>query len=138
MAGIKELLRSEGDGSLSFGDYTLASKTKLADFKHEGDIYKVKTFNEMTRLEKNDSFVYESEPGTSVYNMKYSDNGVDFTVEGAEDAQLTLDLREATEYQISLNGESVGTMKTNMGGKLSFSVELNEGTPVAVSVKQIG
>lgn len=138
MAGIKELLRSEGDGSLSFGDYTLASKTKLADFKHEGDIYKVKTFNEMTRLEKNDSFVYESEPGTSVYNMKYSDNGVDFTVEGAEDAQLTLDMREATEYQISLNGESVGTMKTNMGGKLSFSVELNEGTPVAVSVKQIG
>ena len=33
MSGVKELLRSEADGSLSFGDHTLAAKTKLADFK---------------------------------------------------------------------------------------------------------
>ena len=29
MAIVKELLRTEEDGRLSFGDYTLASKTKL-------------------------------------------------------------------------------------------------------------
>ena len=28
MATVKELLRAENDGTLSFGDYTLASKTK--------------------------------------------------------------------------------------------------------------
>ena len=29
MAAVKELLRAETDGTLSFGDYTLDSKTKL-------------------------------------------------------------------------------------------------------------
>ena len=29
MAVVKELLRAENDGTLSFGDYTLGSKTKL-------------------------------------------------------------------------------------------------------------
>ena len=28
MAAVKELLRAENDGTLSFGDYTLAAKTK--------------------------------------------------------------------------------------------------------------
>ena len=44
MAAVKELLRAEADGTLSFGDYTLESKTKLEGFEHQGDIYKVKTF----------------------------------------------------------------------------------------------
>ena len=41
MAIVKELLRTEEDGRLSFGDYTLASKTKLDNFEFEGDLYKV-------------------------------------------------------------------------------------------------
>ena len=51
MAIVKELLRTEEDGRLSFGDYTLASKTKLDNFEFEGDLYKVKTFSEITKLE---------------------------------------------------------------------------------------
>lgn len=137
MSGVKELLRSEADGSLSFGDYTLATKTKLADFKHEGDIYKVKTFKEMTRLEKNDNFLYESEPGTAVYNIVYSENGVEFTLEANEDAQLTLGLKEEAEYEIFVNGESVGRIATNLGGKISFSVELDADVPVKISVKEV-
>ena len=53
MAAVKELLRAETDGTLSFGDYTLDSKTKLDGFDFQGDIYKVKTFKEITKLEKN-------------------------------------------------------------------------------------
>ena len=52
MAAVKELLRAENDGTLSFGDYTLAAKTKKDNFEFEGDIYKVKTFAEITKLEK--------------------------------------------------------------------------------------
>lgn len=52
MAAVKELLRAETDGTLSFGDYTLDSKTKLDGFEFQGDIYKVKTFKEITKLEK--------------------------------------------------------------------------------------
>ena len=33
MAAVKELLRAETDGTLSFGDYTLDSKTKLGRSK---------------------------------------------------------------------------------------------------------
>ena len=62
MAIVKELLRTEEDGRLSFGDYTLASKTKLDNFEFEGDLYKVKTFSEITKLEKNGMFTLELEP----------------------------------------------------------------------------
>ena len=37
-----------------------------------------------------------------------------------------------------VDGADAGTMKTNLGGKLSISVELNEGTPVTVKVEKIG
>ena len=40
-------------GHSVFGDYTLASKTKLDGFEFQGDLYKVKTFKEITKLEKN-------------------------------------------------------------------------------------
>ena len=64
MPVVKELIRSEQDGSLSFGNYQLDTKSKVSDFEHCGDSYKVKTYNEITKLEKNGSFVYESVPGT--------------------------------------------------------------------------
>ena len=55
-------------------------------------------------------------------------------VEGAEDAQITLELAEETEYEISIDGASAGVMKTNLGGKLSVSVELEGTSSVAVKV----
>ena len=70
MAAVKELLRAEADGALGFGDYTLSSKTKLDGFEFQGDVYKVKTFSEITKLEKNGMFVYESVPGTAVEDLK--------------------------------------------------------------------
>lgn len=53
MAVISELIRTEENGKLSFGDYTLAAKAKLDNFEKDGDIYKVKTFKEITKLERN-------------------------------------------------------------------------------------
>ena len=37
MAAVKELIRAEEDGSISFGDYELASKTKKQDFEYQGE-----------------------------------------------------------------------------------------------------
>ena len=124
MAVVKELLRSESDGSISFGDYTLSQKSKVEDYEHAGDLLKVKTFNEITRLEKNGMFLYESVPGTAVLNFKETADGISFVVEGDEDAQITVGLAEDTEYRIKVGGESAGTIKTNLGGKLVLSVEL--------------
>lgn len=134
MPVVDELIRSEQDGTLSFGNYKLDTKSKLSDFEHCGDSYKVKTFYEITKLERNGSFVYESVPGTAVNNFKATDNGVSFKVEGVEDAQITLELEEGSEYEISVNGESAGKMATNMGGKLVLSVEFESGNEVQVDV----
>ena len=124
MAVISELIRTEENGKLSFGDYTLAAKAKLDNFEKDGDIYKVKTFKEITKLERNGLFVYESVPGTAVMDFEETADTVTFTVEGPEDAQITLGLEEETEYEIDIAGAVAGTMKTNLGGKLSLSVEL--------------
>ena len=136
MAGISELIREESDGTISFGDYTLASKSKKEDFAHDGDVYKVKTFKEITKLERNGMFVYESVPGTAVEHLKVSENEVSFSVGGFEDAQVTLELEPETEYDIVVNGTDAGSMKTNLGGKLSLSVEINEGSSVPVVVSR--
>ncbi|MBQ4283398.1 MAG: endosialidase [Lachnospira sp.] len=133
MAVVNELIRTENDGTLSFGNYELETKSKVADFPHCGDSYKVKTFYEITKLERNGSFVYESVPGTAVNNFSATADEVSFTVEGKENAQITLELEEGSEYEAMINGEKVGKMSTNMGGKLVLSVEFGE-SPVAVKV----
>lgn len=136
MAVISELIRKETNGTISFGDYTLGAKAKLDNFEHEGDIYKVKTFSEITKLERNGMFVYESVPGTAVSELAIKDSGVEFCVEGPEDAQITLELEDETEYEIFLDGSTIGKMNTNLGGKLSLSVELDTDHSVMVKVKK--
>lgn len=135
MAGISELLRAEQNGAISFGDYTLEQKAKRDNFEHAGDIYKVKTFHEITKLEKNGLFAYESVPGSTVTDFVEKENGVSFQVEGNEDVQITLELNESTSYMIYVEGKQVGLVDTNRSGKLSFSVQLG-GQPVAVKVVQ--
>ena len=124
MSVIKELLRTEEDGTISFGNYELDQKSKLSDFEYNGDAYKVKTFKEITKLEKNGMFVYESVPGTAVKHMSVTDKGMAFRVEGLTDAQVTVELEEDTDYKIFIDGEEAGEMKTNLGGKLVIGVEL--------------
>lgn len=125
MAVISELIRTESDGTLSFGDYTLAQKSKVSGYEFEGDSYKVKTFKEITKLEKNESFVYESVPGTAVHHLKVSDQTVEFQVEGEDHAQVTLELEAESEYEVIINEVPAGSMKTNLGGKLVISVDFD-------------
>lgn len=135
MSTVSELIRSEADGGLSFGDYTLGAKAKLDNFAHSGDVYKVKTFKEITKLEKNGVFAYESVPGTAVTGMKAIDGGLFFSVEGPEDAEITVGLDEATSYDVKIGGADAGTMTTNLGGKLTISVELGA-EPVSVEIQK--
>lgn len=127
MPVIKELIRTEENGGISFGDYTLKEKTKLSDFEYQGDMYKVKTYQAITRLEKNGMFVYESVPGTAVNGLTVSQKEVKFKVEAPKDTQITVELENEAEYKIYIDNTNIGKMKTNLGGKLSFNVELQEG-----------
>lgn len=137
MSVVKELIRTEENGTISFGNYELTKKSKVSDFEHDGDMYKVKTYNEITKLERNGMFVYESVPGTAVLNLDAEENKMSFTVEGPQDAQITVELEEDAQYKIVIDGAEAGQMKTNLGGKLSFSVELEQAEQVAVSIERI-
>ncbi|SDB40901.1 endosialidase [Butyrivibrio sp. INlla16] len=124
MAVVEQLLRTEADGTFSFGNYELPEKKKLDNFEYEGNILKVKTFKDITKLEQNEMFLYESVPGTTVTHFKEKEDGVSFEVEGPGDAQITVGLEENTDYHILVDGKNIGPMQTGVGGKLSFSVPL--------------
>ena len=125
MAVVKELIRTEENGAISFGNYELPQKSKVSDFPHQGDMYKVKTFKEITKLERNGMFVYESVPELLYFLLKQDGSSMSFHVEGPEDAQITVEMEADTEYEYFHEWcRSCRQMKTNLGGKLSFSVEL--------------
>ena len=136
MAVVSELIK-EDNGALCFGNYELDTKTKLDGFDFKGDKYKVKTFNEITKLEKNGSFVYESVPGTRVESFLADEKQVCFLVEGNDHTQITLDLEEEKEYRVLVDGVNLGNMSTNIGGKLVISVELTAGKPQNVVIERI-
>lgn len=138
MAVVEELLRTEESGAISFGNYKLNAKAKVEDYEHGGDLYKVKTYKELTKLEKNGMFAYESQPGTSVNDFRETEEGITFTVEADEDAQITVGLEEDTEYSVTVGDTNIGKMKTNLSGKLSISVELESAGEVAVKIVKNG
>lgn len=135
MAAVVELLRAD-DAGIYFGNHELEAKAKKEDYEFCGDIYKVKTFREITKLEKNGKFVYESVPGTSVNGFLETEEGVTFLVEGKESAQITLELEDNAEYQVTIGGVDAGVMKTNMSGKLNLNVEFEDASAVEVSVRK--
>ncbi len=137
MKTVESLIAKEKDGTLSFGNFTLSQKSKVSDFAHEGDLYKVKTYNEITKLERNGLFVYESVPGTSVFNFSTNGDVTTFSVTGSEDAQITLELEPDKEYEVFIDSVNAGRMKTNLGGKLVFSVEAKEDTDTAVKIQRV-
>lgn len=135
MAAVKELLRTEANNTLSFGDYTLDAKAKVEDYEFNGNLYKVKTFNEITKLERDGAFVYESVPGTAVTEFKAVDGGVEFNVSGDKDAEVTIELSENTEYEVNVGGRA-NKMTTGISGKLSFSVNLEGEGDVKVVISK--
>lgn len=137
MSVVKELLRTEEDDTLSFGNYELDQKSKLADYEYKGDLYKVKTFKEITKLERNGTFVYESVPGTAVNHFMENDQKMTFVVEGNDDAQITVEAENGAEYKVNIDGINVGKVTANLGGKLVISVELNPGKQATVELVKL-
>ena len=60
-----------------------------------------------------------------------------FEVEGAEDAQITVELEEDAVYRVTVDGVNAGNMETNMGGKLVVSVELEPGNASQVEIHKL-
>lgn len=137
MAVIEELIRQEENGTISFGNHLMEEKKKVLDFEVNGDLYKIKTFREITKLEKNGKMLLETVPGATVHNFAVDEKGASFSVEGEENAQITMELEPDTEYKILIDDVNVGKMKTNLAGKVNFSVELGKEVPF-VAIEKIG
>lgn len=137
MAVVTELFRSEENGTLCFGDYTLETKAKKGDIQFEGDIYKIKTFKTMTKLDKNGQLIFESVPGSAVSNFAATADGVAFEIESASDVQVTLEVEPQQDYRVFIDNTNIGTIKANLAGKLTIGVELSQGTASSVRVQKI-
>lgn len=131
---MAELIYVQDNGKLAFGDYTLAAKAKADGFEFGGDLYKVKTFQEITKLERNGMFAYESVPGTDVTDFTANEKELSFLVAGTTDTQVALGLEAEKEFKLYIDGTNIGKMKTNLGGKLVFSLQLTEGKRAAIRV----
>ena len=101
---------------------------QLLPFADEGTI---------TKLERNGMFVSESVPGTTVDHLQVTENGMTFQVEGAVDAQITVELEEDTSYQVFVDEKEIGEMKTNLGGKLALSVELDPSRKASIKIEKM-
>ena len=137
MSVIEELIRQEKNGTISFGNFLLDSKKKVLDFEVKGDLYKVKTFQEITKLEKNGKMILEAVPGATIHNFDMTEKGVSFVVEAKEDLQLTLELEPDVEYKILVDNVNVGRINTNMTGKVNFSIEMQENITKTVEIKKM-
>ena len=127
MSVIQELIRVEKDGTLSFGNYLLDSKMKVLDFEVNGDLYYVKTYNEITKLEKNSKLLLETVPGATIHNFKMNEKFVTFAIEASDDIQITMELEAGKDYKVFVDEFNVGSVKANLAGKINFSVDTNTG-----------
>ena len=125
MAVIEELIRLEDDGSISFGNYLMDEKKKVLDFEVCGNLYKVKTYNDITKLEKNGKMLQAAVPGATVHNFIMDAKTVAFEVESSDDVQITMELEPEKEYKLTVDDVIVGKINSNIGGKINFSLELS-------------
>ncbi|MCJ7855559.1 endosialidase [Lachnospiraceae bacterium NSJ-143] len=136
MAVVDELIRLEDNGTLSFGDYTADLKKKVPEFKVNDDIYYVKTFAEITRLEKNGRLLLESIPGSTVHNFSADERTASFTIEGTGDIRITMELEPESEYRVVVDDFNIGSVNSGLSGKVSFSVDA-DGTEKAVKLEKM-
>jgi len=124
MAVLSEGICANG-ASISFGDYTVKQKLKIDNFEFNGDIYKLKTHNQVTRLEKNDGLFMETVPGAAIHDLVFSPSEIAFYAEGIGDTQVTLSLEPSEKYSLKIDDSIMGEMNTGSSGKFIFSALLS-------------
>jgi hypothetical protein len=123
------------ENTISFGDFKSAKKLKL-QAQIDGDEYSVKTYRDITRLEKNGQLLLETVPGAEVHDFILDENGASFKLVGAEDTQTTVALFPEAEYTL-VCGDTKTVIKTNRYGKAIFNAELESGAKT-ISLSKIG
>lgn len=125
MAVVKEGIIFNEDKTLSFGNYELEEKLKIQDFSVDGNLYKVRTYKEVTRISKNSKLLLETVPGSTVHNFYIEEKKTEFFIEGIGDTLVTIELEANTSYSLYINDVNIDKIKTNLSGKINFSTTLS-------------
>jgi len=133
MAVIGEIIRREDDGSISFGDYLSEEKKKVTGYEVDGDLYSVKTHQEVTRLERNGKLLLETVPGSVVHGFLITESKVRFALEGTDDTRVTLELAPDELYRVLIEETNIGNVRSNVSGKVVFSLDL-DGAPKSIEI----
>lgn len=122
---MSELISVNDIKLLDFGNFTSEKKLKES-MEFMGDQYNIKTYNEVTRLEKNDLMIYESVPGTEVSNFLDDIEKISFRVKGNGNTSIILAVEENKEFKFSIDGIEYENNSLLAQGKLNVNVDLNE------------
>lgn len=136
MAVIKEGIILNENNTISFGNYEVTEKLKVKDFVVDGDIYKVRTHNLVTRLSKNSQLLLETVPGATVHNLNVAENKTSFELEGAGDISVTLELEPETNYSLYIDDVNLDKVKTNKSGKINFSTSVSKDVYQVVKIEK--
>ena len=112
------------DGGLNFGGFAFEKKQKQEGYVVNESVYKIKTHNEITRLERNDALLFETTPGSLITDFYLNDGLCAFNARGTGDTHITIELLPETTYRVVEDGINLGDCKTNKTGKIMFSAEL--------------
>lgn len=94
MSIIDELIRKEGNGTISFGNYMLDTKSKVSDFEHDGDLYTIPASHGegrfvaskewIEKLEQNGQIAtrYVNLSGVPTMEEEFNPNGSYYAIEG--------------------------------------------------------
>lgn len=136
MGIIQEGIVLNDDKTLSFGNYEITEKLKIIDFNVDGDLYKIRTHNDVTRLSKNSKLLLETVPGATIHNLLVSEKETKFSAEGLGDTLITLELESNTNYSLYINDVNIDKIKTNISGKINFSTTLSK-EPQEIKIEKI-
>ncbi|MDO5695310.1 MAG: endosialidase [Eubacteriales bacterium] len=122
-------------GKLAFGDYKVTEKQK-EQMEFEGDLYKIKSHNQVTRLSRNNVMVFESVPGTRVENFVTAEERIEFDVYGDADASIILAVEDKTNFMLDIDGIVYDNTSYIAPGKLNINVTFEGDGPVHVLVQK--
>lgn len=133
---MKKLIEINEQSNLNFGDYTLSEKSKENIIYNEYE-YKLKTFKDVTRLERDELLIYESVPGTYVENFSYKSDEISFMVSGNDTASIIIGVNQDSNFSLTIDDKFYPETVCISPGKLNINLNFNKENKVKVVLTKI-
>ncbi len=119
-----DVIKINEDQTLTFGNYEVIEKQKVADFEYKGETLAVKTHKDVTVLKSNDKLVIETVPGTVVENFNIEESDISFNITGYKQTIVTIEVEPEVEYNLYIDGVKSDILTSKPSGKVSISLDV--------------